>query len=52
MIKYNEMSDEKLFHYLYMYEKRLAATKALFRERNKCKVKITTDENKYKSICI
>ena len=44
MIKYNEMSDEKLIHYLYMYEKRLAVTKALFRERNKCKVKISNDE--------
>lgn len=44
MIKYNEMSDEKLFHYLYMYEKRLAVTKALFRKRNKCKVKISNDE--------
>ena len=44
MIKYNEMSDEKLFHYLYMYEKRLAVTKALFRKRNKCEVKISNDE--------
>lgn len=44
MIKYNEMSDEKLFHYLYMYEKRLAVTKDLFRKRNKCKVKISNDE--------
>ena len=44
MIKYNEMSDEKLFHYLYMYEKRLAVIKALFRRRNKCAVKISNDE--------
>lgn len=44
MIKYNEMSDEKLFHYLYMYEKRLAVTKALFRKRNKCEVEISNDE--------
>lgn len=44
MIKYNEMSDEKLFHYLYMYEKRLAVIKTLFRKTNKCTVKISSDE--------
>lgn len=44
MIKYNEMSDEKLFHYLYMYEKRLAVIKTLFRKTNKCTVKISNDE--------
>lgn len=44
MIKYNEMSDEKLFHYLYMYEKRLAVTKALFRKRNECEVQLSNDE--------
>lgn len=44
MIKYNEMSDEKLFHYLYMYEKRLAVIKTLFRKTNKCTVKISHDD--------
>jgi hypothetical protein len=44
MIKYNEMSDEKLFHYLYMYEKRLAVTKALLRKLNTCTIRIANDD--------
>lgn len=44
MIKHNEMSDEKLFHYLYMYEKRLAVVKAFFRKLDTCTIEISNDD--------
>ena len=44
MIKYSEMSDNKLIHCLYMYEKRLAVVKALFRKLDTCTIRIANDD--------
>lgn len=44
MTKYNEMSDKNLIHCLYMYEKRLAVVKALFRKLDTCTVRISNDD--------
>lgn len=44
MIKYNEMPEEKLIHHLYMYEKRLAVTKALFRKKDTCTISVANDD--------
>ena len=45
MIKYNEMSDKKLIHCLYMYEKRLAVVKALFKKLDTCTIRISNEDS-------